>query len=187
MHPPRGFLAEIEAALRLFRGGTALLERSRAEIDQVGFPAPPAVAPTARSAWWFASAGRESLILDRAALETALAALPVAVACDGPDALGLLLNIGITTIGELRSRPREGVARRCGQALLDRLERALGETSEPRDFFVPPPRFAAKLELPGLARITTPSDTPPIKWLWISSQLRQKSSGVCSLANCRQA
>lgn len=149
LQPPQGILAEIEGSLRLFRGVAALLERIRAGIDQMGFTATPAVAPTARSAWWFASAGRESLILDRAALETALAALPVAVACDGPDALGLLRNIGITTIGELRSLPREGVARRFGQALLDGLEQALGEAPEPRDFFAPPPRFAAKLELPG--------------------------------------
>jgi protein ImuB len=149
LQPPHGVLAEIEGSLRLFRGVAALLERIRAGIEQMGFATTLAVAPTVRSAWWLASAGRESLILDHAALEAALAALPVAVACDGPGALDLLRNIGITTIGELRSLPREGVARRFGQALLDGLEQALGEASEPRDFFAPPLRFAAKLELPG--------------------------------------
>jgi protein ImuB len=149
LQPPHGVLAEIEGSLRLFRGVAALLERIRAGTDQMGFTATLAIAPTARGAWWFANTGRESLILDRAALEAALAALPVAAACDGPRALGLLRNIGITTIGELRSLPREGAARRFGQALLDGLEQALGKAPEPRDFFVPPPRFAAKLELPG--------------------------------------
>ena len=149
LEPPQGVLAEIEGSLRLFRGAAALLERIQAGIDQMGFSVTPAAAPTARGAWWLASAGRETLVPDRSALEVALVALPAAVACDGPDALALLRNIGITTIGELRSLPREGVARRFGKALLDGLEQALGDAPEPRDFFVPPPRFAAQLELPG--------------------------------------
>jgi protein ImuB len=45
--------------------------------------------------------------------------------------------------------PREGLARRCGQRLLDDLDRALGAAPEPRAFFHPPPRFSAKLELPA--------------------------------------
>lgn len=149
LQAPDGILAEIESSLRLFRGLAAMVERIRAGIDQMGFTPTLAAAPTARSAWWLASAGRETLILDRAALEMALATLPVAVACDKPDGLGLLRNIGITTIGELRNLPREGVARRFGQALLDGLEQALGGMPEPRNFFAPPLRFAAKLELPG--------------------------------------
>ena len=149
LQPPQGVLAEIEGSLRLFRGAAALLERISAGVDQMGFTVTPAMAPTARGAWWLASAGREALVPDRVALEAALAALPVAVACEGADTLGLLRNIGITTIGELRSLPREGVARRFGQALLDGLEQALGDAPEPRDFFVPPAHFAAQLELPG--------------------------------------
>ena len=149
LQPPQGVLAEIEGSLRLFRGAAALLERIRAGTDRMGFSATLAAAPTARGAWWFASAGREALVADRSALEAALAALPVAVVCEEADAHGLLRNIGVATIGELRSLPREGVARRFGQAVLDGLEQALGNAPEPRDFFVPPARFAAQLELPG--------------------------------------
>ena len=149
LQPPQGVLAETEGSLRLFRGAAALLERIRDGVDQMGFSAISAAAPTARGAWWLAGAGREVLVPDRAALEAALAALPVAVACDGPDALGLLRDIGVTTIGELHGLPREGVARRFGQALLNGLEQALGNAPEPRDFFMPPARFDAQLDLPG--------------------------------------
>src|SRR5206468_3761692 len=45
--------------------------------------------------------------------------------------------------------PREGPARRCGQGLIDELDRALGKLPEPREFFAPPERFAARLELPA--------------------------------------
>ena len=149
LQTPDGILAEIEGSLRLFRGLAAMVERIRAGIDQMGLSPLLAVAPTARGAWWFASAGRETLILDLTTLEAALAKLPVAVACNGPGALGLLHNIGITTLGELHSLPRRGLARRFGQVLLDGLEQALGRMPEPRKFFAPPPRFAVKLELPG--------------------------------------
>jgi len=149
LQPPQGVLAEIEGSLRLFRGMAALLESVRSGIDQMGFSAMSAAAPTARGAWWFASAGREAVVPDRAALDATLAALPVAVAFNGWDALGLLRDIGVTTISELRGLPREGVARRFGRAVLDELEQALGNAPEPRDFFVPPACFDVKLELPG--------------------------------------
>src|SRR5262249_44536594 len=45
--------------------------------------------------------------------------------------------------------PRGGVARRFGQGLLDALDRALGKLPDPRNFFVPPPRFSASIELPA--------------------------------------
>jgi protein ImuB len=45
--------------------------------------------------------------------------------------------------------PREGLARRCAQGLLDELDRALGALPESRAFFAPPAHFAATLELPG--------------------------------------
>jgi protein ImuB len=43
--------------------------------------------------------------------------------------------------------PREGLAQRCGQELIDELERALGRLPEPCEFFTPPEHFLAQLEL----------------------------------------
>lgn len=149
LQAPDGVLAEIEGSLRLFHGLSAILEQVRAGIEQMGLTPVLAVAPTAQGAWWLASAGRETMVLDLASLEMALAMLPVGVACDRSDAISSLHNIGVRTIGELHSLPREGVAQRFGQALLDRLEQALGRTPEPRKFFAPPTHFTAKLEFPG--------------------------------------
>ncbi len=58
-------------------------------------------------------------------------------------------SIGISSIGELMRLPREGLAKRCGRELLEKLDQALGALPEPRAFFAPPARFAAQLELPG--------------------------------------
>jgi protein ImuB len=72
----------------------------------------------------------------------------IEAACSG-EPLAFLHSIGIATLGALLRLPRAGLARRCGQALVDDLDRALGALPEPRAYFSPPPRFAAKLEFPA--------------------------------------
>jgi protein ImuB len=149
LEPPQGVLMEVEGSLRLFHGLASLIDRMRSGLEEMGFSATLAAAPTARGAWWLAIAGGEELIMDPALLETALAVLPVSAACSDPDALDFLRSIGVTTIEGLLVLPREGIGRRLGRGLLDSLERALGTAPEPRAMFVPPVRFAAKLELHG--------------------------------------
>jgi len=149
LEPPDGILAEVGRSLRLFGGLAPLVRRMRAGLEAMGFASTLAAAPTARGAWWLALAGREVLIAERAALGSTLAALPVEVACREVSTLELLRGLGVVTVGKLLALPREGVARRCGQGLLGALRQALGEVPEARAWFVPPPRFAARLELPG--------------------------------------
>jgi protein ImuB len=149
LEPPQGVLMEVEGSLRLFHGLAPLVGRMRSGLEEMGFSATLAAAPTARGAWWLAIAGSEELIVDPALLKTALAALPISAACSDPDALDFLRSIGVKMIGELLALPREGVGRRLGRGLLDKLECALGTVPEPRTMFAPPVRFAAKLELHG--------------------------------------
>lgn len=146
LEPPHDLLAEVEGSLRLFGGLAALVERLRRGLDEIGFGGTLAAAPTARAALWLACAGQEELIEEATELRPALAALPAAVACAEPAARELLHNIGVASIGKLLKLPRAGVARRFGERLLDDLDRALGSLPEPRIFFKPAPRFAAKLE-----------------------------------------
>ncbi|TMH87592.1 MAG: DNA polymerase Y family protein, partial [Betaproteobacteria bacterium] len=136
LEPPHGLLLEVEGSLRLFGGLERLLERLREGLDAMELTAQLAVAPAARAALWRSRGGG-------ARLEE----LPLEVT--GFDSGEFFRNIGISTVGELLKLPREGLARRCGQALLDDLDRALGTVPEAREYFMPPPRFAAKLELPA--------------------------------------
>src|SRR5438046_3187565 len=136
LEPPHGLLLEVEGSLRLFGGLERLLERLREGLDAMELTTQFAVAPAARAALWRSRGGG-------ARLEE----LPLEVT--GFDCGGFFRNIGISTVGELLKLPREGLARRCGQALLDDLDRALGTVPEAREYFMPPPRFAAKLELPA--------------------------------------
>jgi protein ImuB len=135
LEPPQGLLLEVEGSLRLFGGLQPLMQKLRAGMEQIGVQASMATAPTARAALWLSRSRGGNL--EEAALE---------VACSG-EPLAFLRSIGIATLGALMRLPREGLARRCGQALLDDLDRALGAAPEARAFFSPPPRFVAKLEL----------------------------------------
>jgi protein ImuB len=135
LEPPQALLAEVEASLRLFGGRDALLSRLREGLEALGLEASLGVAPTARAALWLARGSGE-----------ALENLPIGVI--GRDT-GFLKSIGISTLGELLRLPREGLAQRCGQALVDELDQALGLQPEARAFFTPPPRFDARLELPA--------------------------------------
>ena len=129
---------EVEGSLRYFGGRWKFLARLRAGLPRLGFEARVAEAPSARAALWLARG-------DGGRLE----ALPVAVTGLASASLELLESLGIKTIGGLLRLPREGVARRFGQGLLDEMDRAGGKMPEPRGYFVPPARFSARLELPA--------------------------------------
>ncbi len=138
LEPPCSVAAEVHGSLRLFGGIRQLGLQLRSGLKDLGFEATLAFAPTARAALWRAAAGGG-----------ALEALPVEVTGSTPQALELLRNLGVTTLGALMRLPRDGVTLRFGQALLRDLDQALGRIPEPRAFFVAPARFDARLELPA--------------------------------------
>jgi protein ImuB len=146
---PDAVLLDAAGSLKLFGGLAPLLERLHRELEEMGWSAALAGAPTPRGAFWLALAGRERFIGSAAELEPTLAALPVAVLRRDKETLAALEAVGVRTLGELLALPREGVARRFGQGLLGDLDRALGRLPDPRNFFVPPARFRAAIELPA--------------------------------------
>lgn len=132
---PDALLLEIEGSLRCFGGREALLGALEGGLSELGLRASAATAPTARAALWRARGGGSPL-----------EALPVGVL--GRDE-AFFSHIGIHTVGELLALPREGLAQRCGQELVDALDRALGRLPELHAFFTPPARFCARLDLPA--------------------------------------
>jgi len=137
LEPPSGLLMEVEGSLRRFGGSERLLEQLDAGLAETGFQAALATAPTPRAALWLAR-GRCRLLEE----------VPVEAAC-GVESLDFMRSIGVRTVGELLALPRDGLGGRCGQALLDDLDRAAGDLPEVRVFFALPERFSARLELPG--------------------------------------
>ncbi len=145
--PPGSLLLEIGGSLRFFGGLDALCNRIRAEASTLGFDAVVAAAPTPRGALWLARAGLEPVIEDPATLNHHLNRLPVEYLEVGSGVLESFRRIGVRTIGEFVRLPRDGVARRFGQDLLDRVDRAFGVLPDPQAVFTPPVRFRAELTL----------------------------------------
>jgi protein ImuB len=135
--PPDALLAEVEASLRYFGGQDVLLQTLRVGLEALGVAASLAVAPTGLAALWLARGGGSSL-------ET----LPLEAT--GFD-LDFFRGIGVATVGEALALPRDGLALRCGSAVVDALDRACGRLPETYAFFAPPASFSARLELPGEA------------------------------------
>jgi protein ImuB len=147
LEPSRALLLDIEGSLRCFGGIRPILQALKRGLDDMGYSATMACAPTATAALLFARAGLQKIVNCKRALEAVVANLPLAALdCDAHTAQ-TLRAIGIKQVAELMSLPRDGLARRGGRQLLDTVDRALGRLPAPRQFFAPPAQFNAKLEL----------------------------------------
>ncbi len=156
VQPPDGLLLEVGSCLRLHRGLDNLLGMMRSGLAEMGYASTIACAPTAHGAWLLAlavDAGYMSaapVIRKQADLEEILGKLPVRLLDQPPEILSGLEMIGAHTVCDFLRLPRGGLARRFGAGLLEELGRALGTLPEARKFFVPPPAFERRLELPAL-------------------------------------
>jgi protein ImuB len=150
LQPPDGLLIEIGSCLRLHRGFKNLIAQLRHGLNEMGYSANLACAPVPHAAWLLALAGQEVAIRDPAKLEVVLGDLSVRLLDQSQDTLASLEMLGAHTLGDCLRFPRAGMARRFGQSLLDEMDRALGRLPEAREYFLPPPSFTRRLELPSL-------------------------------------
>ena len=144
---PSLLLLEIAGSLQLFGGVKALRQRIVSGLDNQGFSAAIAIAPTPLAATWFARVGRKVCVLDARHLNAKLAPLPLS--CLGwPDPVAeSLRGMGVSCVGEALSLPRQGFAKRFGAARLLELDRALGRLPDPRVNYRAPERFSADYDL----------------------------------------
>lgn len=156
-------LLEVQDSLRLFGGGKALLERVRDQGPQFGLIA-MGVAPTALAALALLNhslAPRHTAASPTGAAPVAVAAasarqfstildtLPLATLPVTQPHIPTLQRLGCNTLGQLRSLPRGGLARRFGAALLDGLDQAYGLRPSSFAWLELPQQFDSRIELPG--------------------------------------
>jgi protein ImuB len=164
--PSDAVLVEIGSSLRLFGGLPKLTAQLSAGARDLGYAMRLALAPTPTAALLFARALETTVRLefssdalagkgsprkfesDRDFIDT-LAPLPLALTDADPAAVATLAAAGITTIGQACALPRAQLARRVGADFITFLDRARGLVADPRPPFVPPPRYAGKIELPA--------------------------------------
>lgn len=143
-------LMEIGGSLRLF-GGLKVLRNilEHGLQQQLGYAAHLACAPTPLAAQWLARAELPVSILHLDDLRHALHRIPTSSLQQLPGAAATLERFGIHTIGACLELPRDGLARRLGQELLDEIDRALGNLPDPRPVFMLPRTFSSTLALPA--------------------------------------
>lgn len=144
-------LLEVQASLRVFGGLAALLQRLQDTLAPLAHRLRIASAPTALGAALLArwrdgfEQGPHSRQLS--ALQAVLDPAPVWLLALGREHWETLQGMGLQRLADLQRLPREGLARRFGQALLDELDRACGRQADPRRWLLPPSRFESRLEL----------------------------------------
>ncbi|MDE1184280.1 DNA polymerase Y family protein [Paraburkholderia sp.] len=140
-------VVEVSASLRLFGGILRLCRAAKTLLATLGFSARISAAPTGQGAWLLARCGNRRL-LKMASLERQLAALPLMSVPEVRPFADWFTGLGCASIGDVRRLPRAGLQRRCGEHLLDSLDRAFGTAPELFDWLALPPTFSARIELP---------------------------------------
>ena len=132
--PPHGLLLDITGAAHLAGGEIALARDLIARLARQGITAAVGIGPTAGSAWALVRARGRGHIPDTAppsALDAALTPLPVASLRLPPETIAALRRLGLKTLCDLITRPREPVTARFGPTVLMRLDQARGLIDEP--------------------------------------------------------
>jgi len=149
--PPRAVLAEVGGSRKLFGGLDAIATALMHGLAGRGHAARLAFAPAPLAALALARMRRDVPVLRTEGLAHALAGLPLAALDVDARVLETLASSGVRTIGAADALPRDGVARRFGDALVVALDRAHGRRPDPRLPWVPPPVYAGRLALPAPA------------------------------------
>lgn len=147
--PQNALVLDVAASLHLFGGAEAILAKVGVGVAGLGYGCTCCLAPTPGGALTLAGQGQGGVIPDRAALRSALAALPVTALGFDRREREELAAMGLRRVADLLRLPRAGLAERFGPDLVRRLRRLLGDESDPRPAFAPPARYAGRLELPA--------------------------------------
>jgi protein ImuB len=201
VEPPDALFLDLTGSERLFHGIDRLAQLIHAGLTRLGLHFQMAIAETPGAAWAFAegkcstfnvqlSTFNEEITNASLPVESwtlsverwTFAQLPIRALRVNTDQILSFHNLGIHTIGQLMSLPRETLPARFGQTVLHRLDQALGKIPEP---LVPIPHsqpIHTKIEFEG--GVESLSDLwQAFKFLLeqIVFELRQRSCGARQL------
>ncbi|MEO8746657.1 MAG: DNA polymerase Y family protein [Rhodanobacter sp.] len=144
---PHAIALEISHSMRLFGPWPRLEALLRADFTALGFRQRIAVAPTAHAAYLLAGVSDGQAVLTDAALRLALQRVSVRKSHLPGAAAEALSGMGVRTLGQLFSLPRDGLRRRFGAELLTALDRITGDLPAGLEAWRPPDVFDLRIEL----------------------------------------
>ncbi len=154
LNAPDGLVLDITGCAHLFGGEAALCRDMLARLAAQGLAARAAVADTVGCAFAVARFGAAALV-PPGEMRHALAPLPVAALRLAPETVEALAELGLKRIADLIELPRAPLAARFGEALVRRLDQALGREDEPITPRLPVPSYVVEQRFPepiGLER-----------------------------------
>jgi protein ImuB len=135
-------ILDITGVAHLFGGEVEMLAMALGRLRALNYTVSGAIASTIGGAW-AASHFAPSAVIAPDRLADVLDGLPVAALRLDATQIGLLTQMGLKTVGQLRSRPRKPLLARFGASLILRLDQAYGHVEErmtprlpPSDHFV---------------------------------------------------
>lgn len=142
---PDGIILDISGCAHLFCGEEGLLIDLAAQFRRMRLTASIAAADTPGAAWGWARYGSNEMIVPTSGTKEAVLPLSVAALRLSPDVIDRLQQLGLHRIRDVINLPRAPLVRRCGMAVLDRVDRVLGYVSEPISPVRPAPEWRTRL------------------------------------------
>lgn len=142
-----GLLLDITGCAHLFGGERAMARDMMLRLARQGLHARIGIAGTVGCAWAVARQDRGGIVPSGGETAT-LAPLPPLALRIEPEIARLLSQTGLRRIADLATRPRAPLAARYGQALLRRLDQALGVEDESIKPRLPVPPYVAERRFP---------------------------------------
>jgi protein ImuB len=168
--PPDGLLIDITGCAHLFGGEPAMARSVASALARLRLSVRVAVASTIGAAWAMARFGPSEIAVVQPGEETrALEPLPISALRLEPAAVIALGEVGVQRIGQLLALPREALPARYGDALVRRVDEALGARIETVISVAEPPPVCAIIELPGGAT----------QWEAVASATRRAVGELC--------
>ena len=142
---PMGLLIHFTDKISPAGDARALFAQVVEQLQDLGYQAEVAIAPTATAAWLCASSGVRSIWIDDNTWLARLRSLPLQKLSLSPEVRGACADLSLSLVGELLDLPRAGLARRFGLDVVRMIECLIGERPELDASWVPPPVFRRRL------------------------------------------
>ena len=127
---PNGLILDATGCAHLWGGEQAYLKDMVIKLRSAGYNVRAVMADTIGAAWAVCRYGQVSPIVEPGAQADALLILPPAALRLEPDVIARMQKLGLYQIRHFIGMPRNVLRRRFGQQLLERLDQALGPSSE---------------------------------------------------------
>ena len=142
---PDGLILDISGCPHLWGGEHPYLQSITSRFRKGGYDVRAAIADTVGAAWAVAHYGKNEMIIGPGKQAEALFPLPPAALRLDSSTLQRMEKLGFRQIGQFIGIPRLNLRRRFGEAMLIRLEQALGTMPEPVKPVQPAPVYLERL------------------------------------------